>query len=134
MENREDIESRGASSASSSASGSAVRASSPQGAGAAREELDANDIAQVVLETAQRKNAKMPPRGDFDDDRRRDLHISFNNRISHLCKLAALVIAVVTFGSTVLGQDNARFVVLGLSLSVALLAIALLQDSSQHKR
>lgn len=68
-----------------------------------------------------------------DEERRPDLHASLNHRISHLCKMAALVIAVVTFGSTVLGQDNSHFVVLGLSLSVALLAIALLQDSSHHK-
>lgn len=71
---------------------------------------------------------------DIDEDQRRDLHASFNHRISYLCKLAALIIAVVTFGSTVLGHDNLRFVIMGLSLSVALLAIALLQDSSQRKQ
>lgn len=73
-------------------------------------------------------------REDIDDQRRRDLHASFNNRISYLCKLVALVVAVVAFGSTVVGWDDPRFVILGLSLSVALLAIAMLQDHHQHKR
>lgn len=71
---------------------------------------------------------------NIDEEQRRDLHASFNDRISHLCKLVALILAVVTFGSTVLGQENLHFVILGLSLAVALLAIALLQDATQRKR
>lgn len=70
---------------------------------------------------------------ELDEERRRDLQVSFNRRISHLCTLVALVISVVTFATVVLGQDNLRFVILGLSLSVALLAIALLQDFHRPK-
>lgn len=62
------------------------------------------------------------------EEERKDLHVSFNNRISYVCKMAALIIAVVSFATVVLGQDDAQFVALGLCLSIALLAIAALQD------
>ena len=65
---------------------------------------------------------------------RRDLHASFNYRISYLCKLAALVIAVVAFATIALGQEIPKFVLMGLCLSVALLAIAMLQDHNQRKQ
>lgn len=71
-------------------------------------------------------------RVEIDESQRKDLHESFNNRISNLCRLAALVIAVVIFATTILGQSVEGFVILGLSLSIALLAIASLQDPS-HK-
>lgn len=73
-------------------------------------------------------------RVEIDETSRKDLHESFNNRISYLCKLAALVIAVITFATTILGQDIESFVILGLSLSVALLAIASLQDSGNKNK
>ena len=72
-------------------------------------------------------------RGELDEERRRDLHASFNRRISYLCKLAALVIAVV-FATIAVGQEAPKFVLMGLCLSVALLAIAMLQDHYQHKQ
>lgn len=56
------------------------------------------------------------------------LRESLNARISYLCCLAALVLAVLTFATTIIGQDNMVFIVLGLSLSIALLAIAGLQN------
>ncbi|BDE96974.1 hypothetical protein CE91St30_23070 [Raoultibacter timonensis] len=80
--------------------------------------------------TMQRMDKK---RVEIDEDKRKDLHESFNNRISYVCKLAALVIAVVAFGSVILGQDDKTFVILGLCVSVALLAIASLQDNSGKK-
>ena len=79
--------------------------------------------------TMQRMDKK---RAEIDESQRKDLHESFNNRISSLCKLAALVISVVVFTTVILGQEIESFVILGLSLSVALLAIASLQDSN-HK-
>lgn len=63
-----------------------------------------------------------------DEERRRQLHASFNNRVSHLCKLVALVIAIVAFATIALRQEMPQFVMMGLCLSVALLAIAMLQD------
>lgn len=68
------------------------------------------------------------------DEQRSEMHASFNDRISYLCKLAALVIAVVAFATIALGQEVPQYVMLGLCLSVALLAIAMLQDHSQRKR
>ena len=73
-------------------------------------------------------------RGELDEERRRDLHASFNRRISYLCTLAALVIAVVAFATIAVGQEAPKFVLMGLCLSVALLAIAMLQDHYQHKQ
>lgn len=72
-------------------------------------------------------------RVEIDEEKRKDLHESFNNRISYICKLVALVIAVVAFGSVILGQDDKTFVILGLCVSVALLAIAAMQDNHGKK-
>lgn len=68
------------------------------------------------------------------DARRREMHASFNNRISYLCKLVALIIAVVAFATIALGQELPQFVLMGLCLSVALLALAMLQDHHQRRR
>lgn len=134
MKNQKDIESKGASNAPTSQSLSDSEAVPLHNAPVANATLDPGGIAPAPVKAARRKRARLFKSCDFDDERRRDLHSSFNNRISYLCKLAALVIAVITFGSVVLGQDNLRFVILGLCLSIALLAIALLQDSVQHRR
>lgn len=68
------------------------------------------------------------------DRHREELRASFNDRISYLCKLAALVVAVVALATMALGQEMPRFVLMGLCLSVALLAIAMLQDHAQRRR
>lgn len=80
--------------------------------------------------------AASPQAGERPDaDRhRRDLHASFNDRISYLCKLVALVIALVALATMALGQELPQFVLMGLCLSVALLAIAALQDHHQRRR
>lgn len=80
--------------------------------------------------------AASPQTGERPDaDRhRRDLHASFNDRISYLCKLVALVIALVALATMALGQELPQFVLMGLCLSVALLAIAALQDHHQRRR
>ena len=51
-----------------------------------------------------------------------------------VAELAALVIAVVAFATIAVGQEAPKFVLMGLCLSVALLAIAMLQDHYQHKQ
>ena len=53
------------------------------------------------------------------------MHASFNDRISYLCKMAALVVALVSLATIALGQELPQFVLMGLCLSVALLAIAM---------
>lgn len=62
------------------------------------------------------------------------MHASFNDRISYLCKMAAFVVALVSLATIALGQELPQFVLMGLCLSVALLAIAMLQDHHQRKR
>ena len=62
------------------------------------------------------------------------MHASFNNRISYLCKLVALIIAVVAFATIALGREVPQYVFMGLCLAIALLAIALLQDHHQRRR
>ena len=52
----------------------------------------------------------------------------------YLCKMAALVVALVSLATIALGQELPQFVLMGLCLSVALLAIAMLQDHHQRKR
>ena len=47
---------------------------------------------------------------------------------------AALVVALVSLATIALGQELPQFVLMGLCLSVALLAIAMLQDHHQRKR
>lgn len=85
---------------------------------------------------APEPQAASPQAGERPDaDRhRRDLHASFNDRISYLCKLVALVIALVALATMALGQELPQFVLMGLCLSVALLAIAALQDHHQRRR
>ena len=61
------------------------------------------------------------------------MHASFNDRISYLCKMSALVVALVSLATIALGQELPQFVLMGLCLSVALLAIAMLQDHHQRK-
>ena len=68
------------------------------------------------------------------DRQREKLHASFNNRISYLCKLVALVIAVVAFATIALGREVPQHVFMGLCLAIALLAIAMLQDHYQRWR
>ena len=51
-----------------------------------------------------------------------------------LIHISALVIAVVAFATIAVGQEAPKFVLMGLCLSVALLAIAMLQDHYQHKQ
>lgn len=78
--------------------------------------------------------AKRPRREAPTDEERRQMHASFNDRISYLCKMAALVVALVSLATIALGQELPQFVLMGLCLSVALLAIAMLQDHHQRKR
>ncbi|WP_270299220.1 propionyl-CoA carboxylase subunit beta, partial [Eggerthella sinensis] len=77
--------------------------------------------------------AKRPRREAPSDEERQQMHASFNDRISYLCKMAALIVALVSLATIALGQELPRFVLMGLCLSVALLAIAMLQDH-QRKR
>ena len=74
------------------------------------------------------KKTDIPDTLDEGESSQDKLRRSLNDRISNLCLLAALVIAVLSFATTIIGQDNMVFIVLGLSLAIALLAIAGLQN------
>lgn len=95
----------------------------------ARDDIDALDDLEPNDSAPARPRREAP-----SEERRREMHASFNDRISHLCKLAALVIALVSFATIALGRELPRFVLMGLCLSVALLAIAMLQDHYQRKQ
>lgn len=84
---------------------------------------------EALLQKDTPREARVNPSG-VSKERLRD---SLNGRISYLCRLAALVIAVVTFATIILGQDDKGFVVLGLSLSVVLLSIAGLQNHTRPR-
>ena len=106
----------------------------PAGAEGAGSSTGAALPADDAVDARARRARKPLTKDELDEERRRALHASFNRRISYLCKLAALVIAVVAFATIALGQEVPVFVLMGLCLSVALLAIAMLQDHYQHKQ
>ncbi len=99
-------------------------------------ELDAPASVPAASDdvAAPPRPAKRPRREAPTDEERRQMHASFNDRISYLCKMAALVVALVSLATIALGQELPQFVLMGLCLSVALLAIAMLQDHHQRKR
>ncbi len=92
------------------------------------------DTPAPVSAADDARAAKRPRREAPTDEERRQMHASFNDRISYLCKMAALVVALVSLATIALGQELPQFVLMGLCLSVALLAIAMLQDHHQRKR
>ena len=94
-------------------------------------ELDAPAPAPAVDDAPA---AKRPRREPPSDEERQQMHASFNDRISYLCKMAALVVALVSLATIAPGQAPPQVVLMGLCLSVALLAIAMLQDHHQRKR
>lgn len=51
-----------------------------------------------------------------------------NARIAHWCSFAALVIILIDFAAFVIGQDDWFWTVAGIMLSIALLAIAMLNN------
>ncbi len=107
--------------------------SAPHGEDAAPSVADGL-VAKLGSLTAPAAESAAVSSEDLDaEERRRAMHASFNNRISYLCKLAALVIAVVALATMALGHELPQFVMMGLCLSVALLAIAMLQDHHQRK-
>ena len=100
----------------------------------ALDDLELDAPAPVADAHAPAHAAKRALREAPTDEERRQMHASFNDRISYLCKMAALVVALVSLATIALGQELPQFVLMGLCLSVALLAIAMLQDHHQRKR
>lgn len=61
-----------------------------------------------------------------------ELRKKTNTYISRYCGYAALVIILVTFASFILGHGNYFFSQLGIMASIALLAIAVINDPDRH--
>ena len=93
-------------------------------------DVPASSASDDVPARATKRSRREAP----TEEERRQMQASFNNRISYLCKMAALVVALVSLATIALGQELPQFVLMGLCLSVALLALAMLQDHYQGKR
>lgn len=61
------------------------------------------------------------------------LRSAVNAHISQYCNYAALVIILISLASFVLGQFDAFFVQLGIMISIALLAIAAINNPTRKK-
>jgi intracellular septation protein A len=71
-------------------------------------------------------------RKHMDDAERERVRLATNARISRLCIGAALVICVFSLGVLILGSQDPRFVMVGVTIAIILLAIALLQDNARR--
>lgn len=94
---------------------------------------DTDDFATPSEKPAS-AHPKRPHAEKPSDEERCKMHASLNGRISYLCKMAALIIALISLATLALGQAVPQLVIMGLCLSVALLAISSLQDYHQRKR
>lgn len=69
-------------------------------------------------------------RTPFSEEEKRHLRERADVRISQLCNAAALVIILVALAAFVLGQGDSFYSQVGIMVSIALLAIAALNDPS----
>lgn len=57
-----------------------------------------------------------------------------NARIAHWCSFAALVIILIDFAAFVIGQEDLFWMAAGVMLSIALLAIAMLNNPTNSNK
>lgn len=69
-----------------------------------------------------------PDRPKITEEERTQVRHRTNARIAHACSFAALVIILVDFAAYVIGQADQFFLPLGIMISIALLAIAQLNN------
>lgn len=69
----------------------------------------------------------------LSEEEKDQLRSAVNAHISQYCNYAALVIILISFASFVLGQFDAFFVQLGIMISIALLAIAAINNPTRKK-
>lgn len=69
----------------------------------------------------------------LSEEEKDQLHSAVNAHISQYCNYAALVIILISLASFVLGQFDAFFVQLGIMISIALLAIAAINNPTRKK-
>lgn len=69
----------------------------------------------------------------LSEEEKNQLRSAVNAHISQYCNYAALVIILISLASFVLGQFDAFFVQLGIMISIALLAIAAINNPTRKK-
>lgn len=67
------------------------------------------------------------------EEEKDQLRSAVNAHISQYCNYAALVIILISLASFVLGQFDAFFVQLGIMISIALIAIAAINNPTRKK-
>lgn len=70
----------------------------------------------------------------LSEEEKDQLRSAVNAHISQYCNYAALVIILISLASFVLGQFDAFFVQLGIMISIALLAIAAINNPTRKKK
>ena len=69
----------------------------------------------------------------LSEEEKDQLRLAVNAHISQYCNYAVLVIILISLASFVLGQFDAFFVQLGIMISIALLAIAAINNPTRKK-
>ncbi len=69
----------------------------------------------------------------LSEEEKDQLRSAVNAHISQYCNYAALVIILISLASFVLGQFDAFFAQLGIMISIALLAIAAINNPTRKK-
>ena len=69
----------------------------------------------------------------LSEEEKDQLRSAVNAHISQYCNYVALVIILISLASFVLGQFDAFFVQLGIMISIALLAIAAINNPTRKK-
>ena len=69
----------------------------------------------------------------LSEEEKDQLRSAVNAHISQYCNYAALVVILISLVSFVLGQFDAFFVQLGIMISIALLAIAAINNPTRKK-
>lgn len=69
----------------------------------------------------------------LSEEEKDQLCLAVNVHISQYCNYAALVIILISLASFVLGQFDAFFVQIGIMISIALLAIAAINNPTRKK-
>jgi uncharacterized membrane protein len=64
----------------------------------------------------------------ISEEERANLRAAFNARIAHGCSFVALVVILVDLAAFVIGQADEFFMLAGIMIAVALLAIAMLYN------
>lgn len=75
----------------------------------------------------------MDNKNKLSEEEKDQLRSVVNAHISQYCNYAALVIILITLASFVLGQFDVFFVQLGIMISIALLAIAAINNPTRKK-